>query len=62
MLSPYLMEGIKSKLVSRIANLAYSDTRIVGLEQVAPRVVGGAVLAARDAVLSEPMRLTRAVA
>ena len=60
-LSPYLMEGIKSKLVSRISNLAYSDTRIVGLEQVAPRVVGGAVLAARDAVLSDPMRLTRAV-
>lgn len=61
-LSPYLMESIKGKLVSRISSVAYSDTRIVGLEQVVPRVVGGAVLAARDAVLSEPMHLTRALA
>ena len=61
-LSKYLMPGVQNKLASRIANLAFSNTRIVALEELAPRVVGGAVLAARDAVLAEPMRLTRAVA
>ena len=59
---PHLMTGVESKLASRIATQAYSSTRIVALENTEARVVGGAVLAARDAVLAEPMRLTRAVA
>ena len=35
-LSPYLMPGVESKLASRIANLAFSDTRIVALESSLP--------------------------
>lgn len=61
-ISAHLMPGIESKVASRIANLAFSGTRIVALETYVPRVVGGAVVAAGDAVLAEPMRLTRAVA
>jgi predicted NBD/HSP70 family sugar kinase len=61
-LSPYLMTGIESQLVSRIANLAFSSTRIVALEKIVPRVAGGAVVAARDACLDEPLRLTRTLA
>jgi predicted NBD/HSP70 family sugar kinase len=62
-LSEYLMPGIKSKVASRIANLAFSETKILPLKTDLPRVVvGGAVVAACDAVLSEPMRLTHTVA
>ena len=61
-LAPHLMPGVEGKLATRIANLPFSSTRIVALPDLLPRVVGGALLAASDAVLDEPMRLTRAVA
>ncbi len=61
-LSPYLMPSLEDRLASRIANPAYSATRVVALEETAARVVGGAVLAARDEVLAEPLHLTRIAA
>lgn len=60
-LSKYLMPSLEDRLASRIADPAYSTTRVVALEDLTPRVVGGAVLAARDEVLAEPLHLTRMV-
>lgn len=62
LLSRWVMPSLEERLASRIASPAYATTRIVALDQISPRVVGGAVLAARDEVLAEPLHLTRLAA
>ncbi|GAA3608618.1 ROK family protein [Microlunatus ginsengisoli] len=58
-LSPYLLAGIRQRTEVRTAVAVFSETEIVGLTEVVPRVVRGAALAARDACLNDPLGLTR---
>ena len=58
-LSPHLMDSIKERIAHRLAIPAFADTTIVAVEQHVPRVVRGAVLAARDACFYDPLHLTR---
>jgi predicted NBD/HSP70 family sugar kinase len=58
-LSPYLMDSIQERIARRVTIPAFADTKVVAVEQHVPRVVGGAVLAARDACFYDPLALTR---
>ena len=60
-LSPHLMDSIKERIAHRLTIPAFADTTIVAVEQHVPRVVRGAVLAARDACFYDPLHLTRAI-
>lgn len=63
LLSPYLMPSLEARLASRLANPAYASTRVVALGATTTRrVVSGAVVAARDEVLAEPLLFTWMVA
>jgi len=60
-LSPHLMDSIKERISHRVTIPAFADTKIVAVEQNVPRVVRGAVLAARDACFYDPLHLTRPI-
>ena len=60
-LSAHLMTSIDERIARRLAIPAFAETKVVAVEQSAPRVVGGAVLAARDACFYDPLSLTRPV-
>ena len=60
-LSPHLMDSIKERIAHRVTIPAFTDTKIVAVEQDVPRVVRGAVLAARDACFYDPLHLTRPI-
>jgi predicted NBD/HSP70 family sugar kinase len=58
-LSPHLMDSIRERISHRVAIPAFANTKIVAVQQNVPRVVSGAVLAARDACFYDPLGLTR---
>jgi predicted NBD/HSP70 family sugar kinase len=60
-LSTHLMASIEERIARRLAIPAFAETKVVAVEQDVPRVVGGAVLAARDACFYDPLTLTRPV-
>jgi predicted NBD/HSP70 family sugar kinase len=60
-LSPHLMDSIQERISHRVAIPAFAQTKIVAVEQNVSRVVGGAVLAARDACFYDPLALTRPI-
>ena len=60
-LSAHLMASIEERIARRLAIPAFAETKVVAVDQNVPRVVGGAVLAARDACLYDPLTLTRPV-
>jgi predicted NBD/HSP70 family sugar kinase len=60
-LSPHLMDSIQERISHRVAIPAFAGTKIVAVDQNVSRVVGGAVLAARDACFYDPLALTRAI-
>jgi hypothetical protein len=55
------MASIEERIARRLAIPAFAETKVVAVEQDVPRVVGGAVLAARDACFYDPLTLTRPV-
>lgn len=61
-LSPYLKPAVEVAIAERVRVGAFSDTTVVALPTILPRVVGGATLAARDACLYDPLGLTTPVA
>jgi predicted NBD/HSP70 family sugar kinase len=60
-LSAHLMASIEERIARRLAIPAFAETKVVAVDQNVPRVVGGAVLAARDACFYDPLTLTRTV-
>ena len=60
-MSPHLMDSIQERISHRVAIPAFAGTKIVAVDQNVSRVVGGAVLAARDACFYDPLALTRAI-
>jgi predicted NBD/HSP70 family sugar kinase len=58
-LSAHLMASIEERIARRLAIPAFAETKVVAVGQNVPRVVGGAVLAARDACFYDPLTLTR---
>jgi predicted NBD/HSP70 family sugar kinase len=60
-LSAHLTASIEERIARRLAIPAFAETKVVAVEQNVPRVVGGAVLAARDACFYDPLTLTRPV-
>ncbi|HEX6760071.1 MAG TPA: ROK family protein, partial [Propionibacteriaceae bacterium] len=56
-LSAHLMASIEERIARRLAIPAFAETKVVAVDQNVPRVVGGAVLAARDACLYDPLTL-----
>lgn len=61
-LSPYVLGPIEATISERIGIAAFAGTTVLALDQVLPRIVGGAGLAARDACLYDPLTLTRPMA
>lgn len=61
-LSPYVLGPITATISERVGLAAFAETTVLGLDQVLPRVVRGAGLAARDACLYDPLTLTRPIA
>lgn len=61
-LSPYVLDSINATLAHRVGVSAFAGTTVLALDQILPRVVGGAALAARDACLYDPLTLTRPIA
>ena len=60
-LSPHVMASIEERISHRVTIPAFADTKIVSVELNVARVLGGAVLAARDACFYDPLMLTRPV-
>jgi predicted NBD/HSP70 family sugar kinase len=60
-LSPYLMDSIQERISHRVTIPAFASTKIVAVDQGVSRVIGGAVLAARDACFYDPLTLTRSL-
>ncbi len=60
-LSPYLLPVIEERIAGRVDIAAFSATTVVAVEQSVPRVVNGAILAARDTCFYDPLTLTRQV-
>ena len=58
-LSAHLMASIEERIARRLAIPAFAETKVVAVDQHVRRVVGGAVLAARDACFYDPLTLTR---
>ena len=56
-LAPFLMPSLDRQLRARVHEGPYADTQILVTEQDPP-VTAGAVLAARDACLYDPLALT----
>lgn len=61
-LSPYVLGSVEAAISERVGVAAFAGTTVLALDQVLPRVVGGAGLAARDACLYDPLTLTRSIA
>ena len=57
-LAPFLMPSLDRQLRARVHEGPYADTQILVAEEGAPPVTEGAVLAARDACLYDPLGLT----
>lgn len=57
-LGEHLKEPVRRRLQSRRLVEAFADTRVLWLAHPVPRVVRGALLAARDAGLDHPLNLT----
>lgn len=60
-LSPYLIDQVREQIGNRLTTSDFSATHLVALEEVLPRVVRGAALAAQYEVLNHPLTLTRPV-
>ncbi|WP_375431099.1 ROK family protein [uncultured Friedmanniella sp.] len=60
-LQRYLLEPARARVARRTAVTSFSATKLIALGDLAPRVVAGAALAARDACLADPLRLTSVV-
>jgi predicted NBD/HSP70 family sugar kinase len=60
-LSAHLRTSIDERIAHRLAIPAFAETTVAAVEQDVSRVVGGAVLAARDACFYDPLTLTRPV-
>ena len=58
-LSAHLMPSIEERIAHRLAIPAFAATKVVAVPKNVSRVVGGAVLAARDACFYDPLSLTR---
>jgi predicted NBD/HSP70 family sugar kinase len=58
-LSAHLMPSVEERIAHRLAIPAFAATKVVAVEKNVSRVVGGAVLAARDACFYDPLTLTR---
>ena len=58
-LSAHLMPSIEERIAHRLAIPAFAATKVVAVQKNVSRVVGGAVLAARDACFYDPLSLTR---
>lgn len=61
-LADYLMPQVQQRVAQRLSTTSFDSTAVVARELLSTRVVGGAMLAARDACLADPLRLTRIVA
>jgi predicted NBD/HSP70 family sugar kinase len=61
-LAPYLMAAVDRRLQIRREAAPYDGTQLLVLDHGLPRVADGAVLAARDACLYDPLGLTRPLA
>ena len=57
-LDPYLGAALRAELTPRLAVDAFAGTTLVALDAVAPRVLAGAALAARDTCLDDPLSRT----
>ena len=57
-LAPFLMPSLDAQLRARVHEGPYADTQILVTDEDAPPVTAGAVLAARDACLYDPLGLT----
>ena len=57
-LAPFLMPSLDRQLRARVHEGPYADTQILITDEDAPPVTAGAVLAARDACLYDPLGLT----
>jgi predicted NBD/HSP70 family sugar kinase len=58
-LAPFLMAAVDRRLQVRREVAPYGDTQLLALDHGLPQVADGAVLAARDACLYDPLGLTR---
>jgi predicted NBD/HSP70 family sugar kinase len=58
-LAPYLMAALERRLEVRREVAPYGGTQLLALDHGLPQVADGAVLAARDACLYDPLGLTR---
>ena len=61
-LSQFVLPSLRPALETRLAVTAYAGTEVLALEKLNERVVGGAVLAARDACYANPLELTQPLA
>ena len=61
MLAPHLLGTAQHRIEHRTSRDSFLSTRVVTLEEKAPRVLLGAVMAARDACLTDPLQLTDVV-
>ncbi len=61
-LSSYVLGPIRATISQRVGTAAFAETTVLALDEVFPRVLGGAGLAARDACLYDPLNLTRPIA
>ncbi|SDV04263.1 Sugar kinase of the NBD/HSP70 family, may contain an N-terminal HTH domain [Microlunatus sagamiharensis] len=57
-LAPFLLPALDRQLRARVHEGPYADTRILVTDEAEPPVAAGAVLAARDACLYDPLGLT----
>jgi predicted NBD/HSP70 family sugar kinase len=61
LLAPYLLGPVQEHLAGRLAAEPFRSTRVLVLEELAPRVLAGAMIAARDVCLTNPLGLTEVV-
>ena len=61
LLAPYLLGPVQEHLAGRLAAEPFRSTRVLALEELAPRVLAGAMIAARDVCLTNPLGLTEVV-
>jgi predicted NBD/HSP70 family sugar kinase len=62
MFADYLIPAVEERIGIRLATMAFASTQVRVLPVEDQRVVCGAAMAARDACLADPLRLTRIVA
>ena len=61
MLAPHLLVAAQQKVDLRLSRESFLSTRVVTLGEKGPRVLLGALMAARDVCLTNPLRLTDVV-